>query len=121
MLVAFSYLFDDLGFATDFAVDGRALFEQIGAYATKGTRLGLQAVNDGIEERLYKLTNRLLRRVTGRRTTPGVAGAAIPPSSPLSLPDEMCKSLANMLTLSRLEPAVRITVSRAKYPPLSPS
>lgn len=114
MLVTFPDLFDDLGFATDFAVDGCALFEQIGTYATKGARFGLQPVSDGRIESLARLTSRLLRRVTGRRTTPGVAGAGIPPSSPLSLPDEMCKSLANMLTLSRLEPAVRITVSLAK-------
>lgn len=67
------------------------------------------------------LTRRFPRRTTARRTTPGVVGAGIPASSPLSLPEEMVRSFATMLKLSRLDPAFLITASRAKYPPLDPS
>ena len=40
----------------------------------------------------------------------------LPPSSPLSFPDEMWRSLAKRERLSRREPALRIAASRAKYP-----
>jgi hypothetical protein len=54
-------------------------------------------------------------RTTGRLTTPGVWGN-IAASSPLSLPDEMLRSFANMERLSRRDPALRIAASRAWYP-----
>jgi len=50
---------------------------------------------------------------TGRLTTPGVCGKAAA-SSPLSLPDEIWRSLAKSERLSRREPALRIAASRAK-------
>lgn len=37
-------------------------------------------------------------------------------SSPLSFPEEMCKSLVKSDRLSLRDPALRITDSRAKYP-----
>lgn len=60
-------------------------------------------------------TSKLPLRVTARLTTPGVWGR-LAASSPLSLPDEMCRSLAKMDRLSRREPALRMAASRAKYP-----
>lgn len=58
------------------------------------------------------LTNRLPLRVTGRRTTPGVRGKDAA-SSPLSFPEEMCRSFANSERLSRLDSALRKAASRA--------
>ena len=64
------------------------------------------------------LASKLPLLVTGRRTTPGVDGAVMPASSPLSFPEDICKSLVNIDRLSLREPALRITASLAKYPPL---
>lgn len=60
------------------------------------------------------LASKLPLLVTGRRTTPGVDGAVMPASSPLSFPEDICKSLVNIDKLSLREPALRITASLAK-------
>jgi len=61
--------------------------------------------------------------VTGLRTTPGVCGMATD-SSPLSLPEEMCRSFVNSDKLSLRDPGpdpdLRITESLAKSPSALP-
>lgn len=57
--------------------------------------------------------------MTGLRTTPGVCGSTIA-SSPLSFPDDICRSFVKSDKLSRRDPVFRLTVSLAKYPSLFP-
>ena len=59
-----------------------------------------------------RLTKRFPRLVTGRRTTPGVIGNTA--SSPLSLPEEMWRSLVPSDKLSLRELGLRIGTSFEK-------
>ena len=81
--VAFADLADDFCFATEFGVDGVAVFEEFGFYAgelagfglsrqVSRVNLGLKIDGRGVNLGKARLTRRLPRRVTARRTTPGV-------------------------------------------------
>ena len=107
------HLADDFGFAARFGLDRRGFLTQLGLDAAELPRLGLPRSAQSPPLRGMH-TSRLPRRVTCRRTTPGVDVAAA--SSPLSFPDEMRRSLVTSDRLSRRGASFSITASRPRAP-----